>query len=452
MKRRGDALAIAVLIILPFLFFWPVIFGGATLVPADNLYQWQPWQSQAPQLGVGAPHNELLSDLVLENYAWKLFLRRSISAGELPLWNPYLFTGVPFLAAGQHSALYPFSLLFYVLPLERAYGIFSALQLALAAVGAYAFAKAIGANRGGAFVAGAAYAFSSFMVVSVAFTMVIAAAAWLPWCLWAVERLIGSQRRLRDGLPWLVLGAVFLGMQVLAGHVEITYYVVIILAYYSAARLAAQWWRTRRAPWRPALLLMVLVALGVGLGSVQLLPLYELVQTNFRSGAAAYQVTYDDVIGWAYPLRQLAAFAVPDIFGNPSIHRYLDVLSLHSVPITTNALGEAMDQVAWGKGLSSWKNYVEGSAYVGVLPLLLAVPALLSRRLRRYSLPLGALAAVSLLFVFGTPLYRLVFLLPGMDQLHTPFRWVFPYTLSLAILAGLGITALADDGEGAART
>jgi hypothetical protein len=74
-------------------------------LPADNLYQWQPYRAYAPQQGVTLPpHNELLSDLVLENLAWKQFIVGSLRSADLPLWNPYLFAGVPFLAAGQHSA------------------------------------------------------------------------------------------------------------------------------------------------------------------------------------------------------------------------------------------------------------------------------------------------------------------------------------------------------------
>jgi len=475
-RRRADLLALLVLLILPFLFFWPVVFGGRTLVPADNLFAWEPWRNLAGDYGVGVPHNELLSDLILENYAWKTFLRQSIAAGELPLWNPHLFTGVPFLAAGQHSALYPLSLIFYVMPLQRAYGVFSALQLSLAAIGTYLFLRALGARPGGAFLSGATYAFSGFMVTSVAFTMMIAAAAWLPWLLLAIEMVVqrsgplpeagdeplpqplpavgegrlplpafregGREVRSAAGLPWLVAGAIFLGLLVLAGHVEITYYVLLIAGFYTAVRLPIAWRAGKRLPWRAAFLLPLMVALGLGLGAVQILPLYELVRTNFRVGATGYQVTYQDVVGWAYPWRQVATFLIPDLFGNPSLHRYFDVVSLRSLPITANALGEAVDQVAWGKGLPSWKNYVEAGASVGVLPLLLAPLAVLSRRFRRYGLTFMALALVSLLFVFGTPAYRLLFLLPGMSQLHTPFRWVFPYTFSLAVLAGLGASAL----------
>jgi hypothetical protein len=68
-------------------------------------------------LQVGVPQNHLVSDLILENYIWKKFIRESIAAGEIPLWNPYVLSGQPFLANGQHSGLYPFSILFYIMPL-----------------------------------------------------------------------------------------------------------------------------------------------------------------------------------------------------------------------------------------------------------------------------------------------------------------------------------------------
>ena len=55
----------------------------------------------------------------------------------------------------------------------------------------------------------------------------------------------------------------------------------------------------------------------------------------------------------------------------------------------------------------------------------------------------AALAPISLLFAFGTPLYALLFYgLPGWNQLHSPFRWVFPFTVSMALLAGMGLHEL----------
>ena len=66
------------MLVLPLGLFWETTIGGRTLIPGDNLYQWEPWASQADQVGVGIPHNGLLSDLVLENYAWKRFILYSM--------------------------------------------------------------------------------------------------------------------------------------------------------------------------------------------------------------------------------------------------------------------------------------------------------------------------------------------------------------------------------------
>ncbi len=434
-------------VLLPLVFFWPVLFGGRTLLPADNLFAFEPWRTFAASLGVGVPHNELLGDLILENYVWKQFILQSLQQRQIPLWNPYLFAGVPFLAAGQHSAMYPFSVVYYALPLPLAYGVFTYIHFVLAGLFTYLFVRTLGANRAGAFVAGVAFTFSAFMVVSVDFPMIVAAVTWLPFLLWVAEKLL----RLAEGgashwkaVPWVLIGAAGLGMQILAGHVEIMVYVAIILAYYSAGRLIALWARRRRAFWpmagRAVAWLAALAALGIGLGAVQWIPLYELVRQNFRQGAASYQ----QVVGWAYPWRQIITFFVPDFFGNPSHHQYFDLFRWQTVPVTTNALGEPITEIAWTKGLPTWKNYVEAGSYVGILPLLLAAIGVIRRRGAAMYI-FASLAVVSVLMAFGTPLYALFFyLVPGANQLHSPFRWVYAYTLSIAVLAGLGVTALSE--------
>ncbi len=56
---------------------------------------------------------------------------------------------------------------------------------------------------------------------------------------------------------------------------------------------------------------------------------------------------------------------------------------------------------------------------------------------------LVTLAGLSLAFIFGTPLYALLYYgLPFINQLHSPFRWVFPFSLCIAILAGYGLDTL----------
>src|SRR5215813_10542334 len=244
-RRLPDLLIVALLLVLPLVMFWPQTIGGRTLLPTENLYQYEPFAAYRAQVGApDVPHNALLSDLVLENYQWKSFIRQSLSNGDIPLWNPHQFSGIPFLAAGQQSTLYPFSVLYYVLPLPDAYGWFTVVQLWLAGVFMFLFMRGLGVGRFGALLSGVVYQLSGFFVISAVFPMIIAAAVWLPLILLMVEFIIQQRPAFRgrpSSVPWAVIGAVALGCNILAGHVEITYYTLIITAYYAAARLIWEW-------------------------------------------------------------------------------------------------------------------------------------------------------------------------------------------------------------------
>jgi hypothetical protein len=186
--NRLNLRVLLLFVALAAIFFAPVLFADRVLIPFDNLFQFPPWSAFADQFGITTPHNALVSDLVLENYAWKRFIVESLSARELPLWNPYLFAGVPFLAAGQHSAMYPFSALFYILPIAKAYAYFEAIQFVIALLALFWFTRVIGLSRNCAIISALVYAFCGFLVVSTAFPMVISAAAWLPAILACVEK------------------------------------------------------------------------------------------------------------------------------------------------------------------------------------------------------------------------------------------------------------------------
>lgn len=437
-------------------FFWDVLFGDKVLLPLDNLYLYAPWSAYASQVGVVAPHNHLIGDMLLENLVWKSLARDTLLGGAIPLWNPWVFGGMPFLATGQPGVLYPLGVLFYVLPLLRAYAWFTALHLFLGGLFTYAFLRVIRVGWFGALVAAIAFAFSGFVVVSIIWPMVISVVIWLPLILAFIELIaqefdcaLSAGKGPRPGrvILWSLLGAVAVGMQLLAGHIEFSFYVLFTAFFYSAWRLAIMLWQTRRlVPVLEAgLVLCALIAVGAGLAAIQLVPFAEIVPANFRSAL----VTYQDVIGWALPKKRLLSFLIPDFFGNPSQHSYFDFLSGQWRSASHVVNGQVVPVI------SDWdpKNFVEGCSYVGILPLVLAVVALLFRR-SRHVLIFGTLAVWSLLLAFGTPLYRIFFYgIPGFDQLHTPFRWIFPYTFSVVVLAGLGASWLAERlGRGRRRS
>ncbi len=464
-RYRADLLVLAGFLILPFLLYGAVTLGAKTMLPVDNLFQWAPWQQSAVDLGAALPHNNLLTDLIIENYAWKRFAVESLRSGELPFWNPYLFAGAPFLANGQHGMLYPFSWLFFFVPAAKAYGWYTIGQLWLCGVSMYIFARVLRMRRGSAAIAGLVYQGSGFLVTSAAvFPMIIGAAVWLPFLLAAVEKIISSVvSRSSKTLLWMAAGSLALGLQILAGHIEITYYTLLIMALYALWRLASVALTACRAPltdwahtsWvqvalRPLPWLAGFVAIGLMLGALQLIPFYEIGQMNFREGAASFA----EVRGWAFPWRRIMTLILPNFYGNPAHHDYLDLFTRQRVAFTTNSYGELNPQ---GAGTSAWglKNYVEGGIYLAILPLLLSLLGVAGAwrgsgkgPRRGQMLFFLLLCFFSLAFIFGTPLYGLMYYgLPFINQLHTPFRWVWPLSLGVAVLAGFGVDYLLSYGK-----
>jgi len=488
-RFRSDLLALLAILLLALLWFAPVLAPGlthATLLPFDNLYSFEPFQSLRPGL---IPHNELLSDLVLENAVWKAHIRETLAAGELPLWNPKILSGIPFLAAGQASTFYPLNVLFYLLPLDLAYGWFTALQVAIAGAALYVFGRVLRLRVLAALFGAVVYMFSGFLIVSVVFTMFLAAVPWLPLLLAVIEFIIRKQEekgvRSFRPIPYVAVGVGVIGLVALAGHPELIYYTLLTAGAFTLVRLLAAYARIRRTtPARRAPLIRILklagwlltmAVLGVALGAVQLLPLVELLPLNFREGSASLA----QVLDWAWPSRHVFTFALPNIFGNPSHHQWFDIWTRTWTPVIVNARGEPVHTIFWGI-----KNYVEGGNYLGLATWLLAAVAVveaarvawkkrlgigdwrlgdaqataksqspISNRSIAQSLNLSVspllvfffagLAAVALLFAFGTPLYAILYYgLPGWSQLHSPFRWVFPFTLSMAVLGALGLNVV----------
>ncbi len=475
-RYKADFVILVGFLLLPFLLFGAVTIGDKTMLPADNLFQWAPWASAAEQFQATVPHNSLLTDLIIENYAWKRFAINALQDGEIPLWNPYLFAGAPFLATGQHAMLYPFSWIFFIMAPAKAYGWYTVIQLWLAGVAMYFLGRILGMRKGSAALAGLIYQGSGFLLVSAAvFPMIIGAAVWLPLLLACVEKVvISEEKQTGTTMLWIVVGAMALGLQTLAGHIEITYYTLLIMAIYALWRLAA----TARAAYRqkrklesadqqaaaeratqrswiwsvvgPGAWLLGMVGLGLMLGGVQLIPFYEVGQANFREGSASFA----EVRSWAFPPRRIVTLALPNFFGNPAHHETIDVFSGEAVRFELNSYGEINPQGAYS---SNWgiKNYVEGGIYLGILPLFLALLGTVAswrsgkrHQRRTHGFFFAFLGLFSLAFIFGTPLYAILYYgLPFINQLHTPFRWVWPLSLAVAVLAGFGADAIVGVGK-----
>ena len=114
--RENGVLFLIIFIVLAF--FWPV-FKGFIPFPGDLLAgEYVPYSSNT-YLGIapgGVPNKGQGFDVLRMLFPWKEFAVDSLRNWQNPLWNPYNFSGTPFLANFQNGFFYPFNLLFLIFP------------------------------------------------------------------------------------------------------------------------------------------------------------------------------------------------------------------------------------------------------------------------------------------------------------------------------------------------
>ncbi len=339
-----------------------------------------------------------------------------LQAGRLPLWNPYLFLGVPFLANPQSAVLYPLHLLLTGMPATSALVWSAILHVWLAALFAYLFCRrSLACSRPAALLGGALFGFGGFTLARVENINQLNGLAWLPALMWLLDEAQRSRSR-RARVRWSVALAVVVALQLLAGHTQTTFINLVGLLLFALARLIAVW-RQGRPAMLAVLAPVAAIVPGVLLAAAQLLPTLELNPLGLRSGGLPY--------------RQAVSF---------SLRPRLLLQSL--LPPAGGGLGEAFGN----------EGYAEFSAYLGVGALVLALIGAVgvwrmwrAGRLNPAHIALLLLAAAGLFLALGVanPVYYLLWrFVPGFDLFRAPARWMALYTLGAAGLAAIGLDAL----------
>ncbi len=325
-----------------------------------------------------------------------------LRAGRLPLWNPRVYGGMPYVGGIETALFYIPNWIHLVLPLGLALNLVLFAHLWLAAALTTYWTRRLGAERPGAALAGLTWMLSGavFPRLYAGHLTLLCALAWAPLLFASVDGWLTEDRP-----GWILTGAAASGLQWLAGHPQTAFYTAIGALIFAALRFPGV---KRKA--RAAVGLSALFALAGGLAAIQLLPAWEAARESARASAGyAFAATF------SFPPENLLTLLAPHWLG-----------------------GGAFPYIG---RLYFW----ESSLFAGVSILLLAAacPGPLRRVLFGTAAALGVLALGT-----HTPLHRALWLFaPGFSYFRGSGKFSAQALLLLCVGGGLGFDRVVREPE-----
>jgi Predicted membrane protein len=352
------------------------------------------------------------SDQYIAGFAFRDFAAQSLRAGQgIPQWNPYMFGGLPYVAAMHGDIFYPTAVLRMIMPTDLAMSWGFILHLFAAGLFTYGFLRAWGLGFGTSLVGGMAYMLSGPIAgyASPGHDGKLFLGALLPLTLWLL--VLG----IRDGRLWTWGAlAVTIGLAVLTPHPQLLQYLLLTAGAFAlflalgADRAGVK--LDRRTAVRRLAYALGAVLLGMAIGAIQYAPVREYIAWSPRAGGKDYSFATN----FSFPPLELFNLYLPQFTG--ILDRY------------------------WGpNGIHFHSEYIGGAV------LMLAGAAFggdTRRRFRRFWLGVGA---VAFLWMLGgnTPFYRLVYeLVPGTKFFQAPSTIIYIFDFAVCVLAALGTERL----------
>lgn len=333
-------------------------------------------------------------------------IAEAVRGFHLPLWNPYEGAGIPLFAQMMHGVLHPWSLLAALLAPDNGIDLMIVLNVLTGATGAGVLARGLGATLAGAAVTGLGYGLSGYLLGLTSNLQYLAAAGTAPWVVAALQR-VGSAKT-----SPISIGAVAVAVLVFAGDPQWA-----IVAAALGTMLAIEKEGTSGA-WRAG----VSVGLGGTAAAVQLLPAWAMFAETNRSVALASV----DITQWSFNPSRVLEFVVPGFFAGQ--------------PGPTPA-----PVFLWFEGESRYPLPFLPSVFIGLPLLMCAACGLRSSRPARWC---SIAAGLLLWMAFGHRLYATQALswIPVWRSFRYAEKMIGPFTLLLAVIAGIGLSSFAARG------
>ena len=368
------------------------VFGGVLFGPCDIIL------------------SNIDTDLAKQFVHWRTFGFGELRAGHLALWNPHIYSGAPYLGGFQSALLYPPNWLYLCLPLGRAINIGIALHVFLAGLFMFFWTRRRNLHPLACTFAGVLFMFSGpyFPHIYAGHLPNLCTMVWAPLLFLAIDGWLESRT-----LPWLLLGAGAIALQIFAGHPQYVFYTGVAAGLYSLLHL-----RTAPRRLQATAGLGAMVAGGVGLSAIQLFEGFHAAAESARGVG----LSMDYAAMFSFPPENFLTLLVPGFFG------------------------DLTDQVYWGRCFL-W----EMSLFIGLSGLSLAVyGAFRGEPVQRRFCALLFLALLVPALGAHTPLFRWLYLYaPGFDKFRGWSKFTFPAILFLIMLAAVGFDHMLRHGPAA---
>ena len=204
------------------------------------------------------------SDQYLAGYAFREFAAHTLrTTGSFPLWNPYIYGGLPYVAAMHGDIFYPTFLLRMIMPTDVAMTVGFMVHIFLAGWFTYFFLRAWGLGFYPALLGGLAYMMGGPIAsyVSPGHDGKLFVSALTPLALWMLVRGI------RDGRLWAFgVFAFTTGLAVLSPHPQLLQYDLLLSGAFALFLAFSAGDRDARLPRNTAYARLGLAAVAVAIG------------------------------------------------------------------------------------------------------------------------------------------------------------------------------------------
>ena len=354
-------------------------------------------------------------DFVLYFHPLKQFIRdEMVRAVTLPLWNIYQFSGAPLITNIQASLFYPLGFLYYLMTPDIAYVYSTIFHCIIGSILMFLLMRSMSVSPVGSFFGAIVFAFNGYFMghLYAGHLSFMQNYIWIPVIFLFLHRFTLSKR-----LPAATAAGLILGLQILGGFPQIAFYTLFASTLFILYKAVTGWSRQSvRDIVKLGSGLILFLFLGFCLAAVQVLPTLEFSRLSTRAGGINYAMaTYESL----HP-KEILAFLVPDLYGNP------------------------VDQTYW-RSRGFW-HFWESCGYVGILPLFLLFVKgdRAEKKGERGFFVFLAFLAVFLALGKYNPLYPLIYRMPGFNSFRIPAQILFLYVFSVAVLSAIGLGKIAD--------